>query len=48
MCPIYFNIYGMKLNEGYFSPRTVIIHFLDKIYREINFKSQLNSVLVCK
>ena len=36
----------MKLNEGHFSLRTVIIHFLDKPYQEINFKSHLNSVLL--
>ena len=36
MCPISFNIYGIKLNEVHFSSRTVIIHFLDKSYQEIN------------
>ena len=30
MCPISFNIYGMKLNEGHFFFWTVIIHFWDK------------------
>ena len=39
MCPISFNNYGMKLNEVYFPSGTVIIHFLDKSYKEINFKS---------
>ena len=38
----------MKLNEVYFSSRTVITHFLDKPYQETNFKSHLNSVLPCK
>ena len=38
----------MKLNEGDVSSGTVIIHFLDKLYQEINFKSQLDSVLLCK
>ena len=37
----------MKLNEGHFSSGTVIIH-LDKPYQKINFKSHLNSVLLCK
>ena len=44
----FFNIYGMKLNEVPFSSGTVIIHFLDKPYQEINFKSPLNSVRLCK
>ena len=48
MCPISFNIFGMKLNEEYFSLGTVITHFLDKPYQEINFKSHLNSVLSFK
>ena len=38
----------MKLNEGHFSSGTVIIHFLDKTFKEINFKSHLNRVLRCK
>ena len=38
----------MKLNEGHFSSGTVIIHFWDKHYQEINFKSHLNSVLLGK
>ena len=38
----------MKLNEVRFSSRTVIIHYLDKPYQEINFKSHLNSVLLWK
>ena len=38
----------MNLNEGHFSSGTVIIHFLDKLYQEINFKKHLNSVLLCK
>ena len=38
----------MKLNEVYFSSRTVITRFLDKPYQEINFKSHLSSVLPCK
>ena len=48
MCPIFFNIYGMKLNEKRFSFETVIIYFWDKTYPEINFKSHLDSVLLCK
>ena len=39
MCPISFNIFGIKKNEVNFSSGTVIIHFLDKPYQEINFKS---------
>ena len=31
--------YEMKLNKADFSFRTVIVHFLDKPYQEINFKS---------
>ena len=38
----------MKWNEGHFSSRAAIIHFLDKFHQEINFKSHLNSVLLCK
>ena len=38
----------MKLNEVYFSSGTVLTHFLDKPYQEINFKSHLNNVLPCK
>ena len=41
MCPISFNIWGMKINEVHFSLETVIIHFLDKPY-------YLNSILLCK
>ena len=48
MCPISFNIYGMKLNEVHFSSITVVTQFLDKRYQEINFKSHLDSVLLCK
>ena len=48
MCRISFKICGMKLNEVHFSMGTVITHFLDKLYQEINFKSHLNSVLPCK
>ena len=36
----------MKLNEGHLYLGTVIIHFWDKPYQEINFKSDLNSVLL--
>ena len=46
--PISFNNYGMKLNEGHLSSGTVIIHFLEKPYQEINFKSHLNSAVLCK
>ena len=38
----------MKLNEEHFSSRTVVLHFLDKPYQEIDFKSHLNSALLCK
>ena len=38
----------MKLNEGDVSSGTVIIHFLDKLYQEINSKIHWNSVLLCK
>ena len=48
MCPISFNIYGIKLNEGDFTFETVIIHFWDKAYQETNFKSHLNNVPRCK
>ena len=48
MCPIFFNIYGMKLNEGHFCLEPVIIHFCDKPCQEINFKSHLNSELLSK
>ena len=44
MYPTFFKIYGMKLNEEHFSSGTVISHFLDKPYQEINFKGHLNSV----
>ena len=43
-----FNISVMKLNEVHFSLETVITHFLDKPYEEINFQSYLNSALLCK
>ena len=46
MCLISFDIYGMKSNEGHFHLRTVLI--LDKLYQEINFKSNLNSVFLWK
>ena len=48
MCPIFFSIYGMKLNEVYFSSGTGITNFLDKPYQKKKFKSHLNSVLPCK
>ena len=48
MCQIFFNTFGMKLNEVHFSLERVTIHFLDKPYQEINFKSHLNSALLCK
>ena len=48
MCSISFDIYGMKSNEGHFSSGTVMIHFIDKLYQEINFKRHLNSVLLYK
>ena len=46
--PISFNIYGVKLNEWHLTILTVIIHFWDKPYKEINFKSHSKSVLLCK
>ena len=46
MCAVFFNIYGMKLNEGYVSSATVINYFWDKPYQEIDFISHLNSVLL--
>ena len=46
--PISFNNYGMKLNEEHLSSGTVFIHFLEKPYQEINFKSHLNSAVLCK
>ena len=48
MCPISFNIYGLKLNKVHFSSRTAITHFLDKPCQEINFESHLNGILPCK
>ena len=36
----------MKLNKDHFSSGTVIIHFRDKPYQGINFKSHLNNVLL--
>ena len=38
----------MKLSEANYSSGTVIIQFLDEPYHEINFKSHLHSVLLCK
>ena len=38
----------MNLKKGHFSLGTAIINFLDKPYQEINFKSHLNSLLLCK
>ena len=38
----------MKLNEECFSSGTVIIHFSDKPYQEVNFKTHVNSILPCK
>ena len=38
----------MKLNEVHFSSITVFTQFLDKGYQEINFKSHLDSVLLCQ
>ena len=46
MCPLSFNVYGMKLNEGNFSFGAVIIHFWDKPDQKINLTSPLNSVLI--
>ena len=33
------NIYEIKSNDGHFSSRTVITHFQDKLYQNINSKS---------
>ena len=44
MCPISFNVYGMKLNEVHFSLGTVVTHFY---CHSINFKSHFNNVLPC-
>ena len=44
MCPISFNIYGMKLDEVNFSSGTVTTYYLDKTYQEIYFKININSV----
>ena len=41
-------IYEMKLNDGHFFLGTVIIHFRDKPYQQINFENHSNSVLLCK
>ena len=38
----------MKFNEVHFFLGTVITHFLDKPYQEIDFKSYLNSILPYK
>ena len=43
MCPISFAIYEIKLNKVHFSSGTTIIHVLDQLYQETNFKSHLNS-----
>ena len=48
MCPVSRTIYEMKLNKADFSLGTVITHFLDKPYQEMNFKNHLNSELPCK
>ena len=48
MCPISFNIYGMKLNQVYFSSGTVITHLSDKPYHKINLKCHLDSVVLGK
>ena len=45
---ISFNIYRMNLNKGHFSFGTAIIHFGDKPYQKINFKSHSNTELLCK
>ena len=45
---LFFNTYGIKLNDGHFSSGTVIIHFYDKPYHEINFKIYTNTVRLCK
>ena len=45
MCPISFNIYKIKSNNGHFSSGTVNIHYWDKPYQERNFKSHWNTVI---
>ena len=39
MCPISFNIYRMNLIDRYFYFQSVIVHFWDKPFQEMNFKS---------
>ena len=38
----------MKSNKEHFPSRIVIIQFCDKPHQEINFRSHLNSVQLCK
>ena len=40
--------YRMKLNKVHFFFRSVITHFWDKHYQEINYKSHLNNAMICK
>ena len=37
-----------NLNEGHCCSGTIIIHFLDKPFQEINLKIHLNKVPLCK
>ena len=46
-CDQFFYHLQNEPNEEHFSG-TFIIHFLDKPYHEINFKSHLSSVLLCR
>ena len=48
MCPISFNIYGIKINDGHFSTGTVVIQNYDNPYQQTNFKSHYNTVILCK
>ena len=40
--------FPLKLNDEHFSSRAVIIHFWDRPYPEMNFKSHLNAVILFK
>ena len=44
----FFNIYRTELNDGHFFCGTVITHFLENFFQEINFKSHWNSLTLCK
>ena len=48
MYPIFFNIYGIKLNEIYFCPGAVIINFCDKLYPEMNILFRVFNLMMNK